>query len=285
MLIIAVVVGCVTFSAVTARAETPQGIAHYIMGLCYEFQGQPQEAALEYHSSVRKDPGAFAVQMRLGVVSSELGEHASAIKAFSAASRLQPADLQSRYLLALAYSSVRDFDRAAEQYETILKTFLDLEPKNTDFYIYLGELYFSQGKFNEGISQFEKILKIQPEDTSALLLVGSYYLEHGKRVQGVEMLKHCVAVDPVNADCLNALGYSYSEDGIKLDEAEDMIGRALLVEPENAAYLDSLGWVYYKQGKFEQALDQLNKAAAKENDPEILEHIAQVKEALQKKAP
>ena len=39
----------------------------------------------------------------------------------------------------------------------------------------------------------------------------------------------------------------WAEHNMHLDEAEEMIGRALQLDPNNGAYLDSLGWVHYRK--------------------------------------
>ncbi len=279
---LAAVIGSVSVPVDTARADTAQSIAHYIMGLSYEFQEESEAALLEYQKAVLLDPACFAAQMRLGVTSSERGKPLVAIKAFSAAISLDPSDMQAHYLLAIVYSSVKDFDRAAQQYEIILKNFTTIEPQNIEFYAYLGELYFSQGKIEEGVTQFEKILSIQPNHVQALLQVGVFYLDNKRRPEGVELLKRCVDTDPAAGDCLNALGYAYAEDGVHLSEARDMVTRALAIEPDNAAFLDSLGWVSCKQGRLGDALELLQKAAAKEEDPAIYDHMGDVYEKLGK---
>jgi tetratricopeptide (TPR) repeat protein len=246
---LAVVVGVVSVTASMARADAAKSMAHYIMGVSYEFNDALDAALVEYQKAVVSDPSSFPSQMRLGVVSSQLGHSAQAIKAFSAAIQIDPRDMQARYLLALVYSSVNDFDGAARQYETILKNFTTLEPQNIEFYGYLAELYYSQGKIDLGVAQFKKVIELAPKNTQALLQVGAFYVDNGKRPEGIELLKRCVAADPAQADCLNALGYTYAEDNVHLDEAKEMLTKALSVEPDNAAYLDSLGWVYYKQGQ------------------------------------
>ena len=48
--------------------------------------------------------------------------------------------------------------------------------------------------------------------------------------------------------------------GIRLDEAESLVQRALKEEPYNGAYLDSLGWIYFKQNKLAKAEATLRKA-------------------------
>jgi tetratricopeptide (TPR) repeat protein len=65
-----------------------------------------------------------------------------------------------------------------------------------------------------------------------------------------------------------------ADRGQKLDEALIMIKKAVEVEPANAAYLDSLGWTYFKQGKYDLAEDNLNKAAQHMgSDPTVQDHL------------
>jgi cytochrome c-type biogenesis protein CcmH/NrfG len=63
----------------------------------------------------------------------------------------------------------------------------------------------------------------------------------------------------------------------RLDEAQDMIQRALDQEPYNGAFLDSLGWVYYKENKLDSAESSLRKAVEREpHDPTIRGHLGDI---------
>ena len=67
----------------------------------------------------------------------------------------------------------------------------------------------------------------------------------------------------------------YAEQNSHLDEAAEMIQRALQSDPNNGAYLDSLGWVEYRQGKYEQSLSDLLRAVQKiaHDDAVVYEHL------------
>jgi tetratricopeptide (TPR) repeat protein len=59
-----------------------------------------------------------------------------------------------------------------------------------------------------------------------------------------------------------------------LDEAVSMIKKAVDLDPANGAYLDSLGWAYFKQGKYDQAEEQLTRASQKmASDPTVQDHL------------
>ena len=68
-----------------------------------------------------------------------------------------------------------------------------------------------------------------------------------------------------------------ADRGVRLDEAHELIQKALDLDPQNGAYLDSMGWVYYRQGKLEQAEQLLTQAIDKVgDDPTVHDHLGDV---------
>jgi tetratricopeptide (TPR) repeat protein len=62
--------------------------------------------------------------------------------------------------------------------------------------------------------------------------------------------------------------------GVRLDEAEDLILRALKISPDDGFYIDSLGWVYYQKGDYARSVEQLERAVEiTVDDPTIIEHL------------
>ena len=78
----------------------------------------------------------------------------------------------------------------------------------------------------------------------------------------------------MNAEALNYLGYLLAVRGEQLDEAIQLVQRALKEEPDNGAYLDSLGWAYFRRGNLDEAEKYL-VAAVKQipDNSEIQEHL------------
>jgi len=86
-----------------------------------------------------------------------------------------------------------------------------------------------------------------------------------------------LAANPRNAPVLNYLGYMLADRGVRLEEAVELVQRALAEDPHNGAYLDSLGWAYFKQGRLAEAETYLRKAVARQSqDPTIREHLGEV---------
>jgi tetratricopeptide (TPR) repeat protein len=96
----------------------------------------------------------------------------------------------------------------------------------------------------------------------------------GEREECIREMEKVIALDPSDAVALNYLGYTLAEMGIRLDEAEDQIKRALKLRPDDPYFTDSLGWVYYKMGHYEGALQWLLKARQHlPDDPVVAEHV------------
>src|SRR3546814_18194897 len=64
-----------------------------------------------------------------------------------------------------------------------------------------------------------------------------------------------------NANAYNALGYTYADQNRLLDEAEDLLERALDLDPDNPYILDSVGWYLFRVGDYEAAIEYLERSS------------------------
>lgn len=258
------------------RVAMAKSLAHYCLGNRYDLLEQTNYAVLEYEKAAQFDEGSYLIRLRLGMGYARLNMLSEAVEQLKLVHQLNPEDLQSHYLLALIYSNQKQYDKAGEEYEFILKTFSQAEPQNVEIYKYLGQLYYSQRKYDKAVEQFERILSFEPQNADVMYMLGSLYLEIDRKDLAIEVLKKSIGIDPEHDGSLNTLGYLYTEEGKNLDEAMDLITRALKIDPDNGAYMDSLGWIYYKKGMYEKALEILVKADGLIQDPVICDHIGDV---------
>jgi tetratricopeptide (TPR) repeat protein len=94
-----------------------------------------------------------------------------------------------------------------------------------------------------------------------LLFMRAAALERmGRAEEAEQIFRRLVDEEPDDANAANYLGYMWADRDVNLDEALELISRAVALDPENAAYLDSLGWVHYRLGDSEQAEHWLRRA-------------------------
>jgi tetratricopeptide (TPR) repeat protein len=89
-------------------------------------------------------------------------------------------------------------------------------------------------------------------------------------------LRQVIAKAPDNHHAYNALGYSLADRNVRLQEAFQLIDKALKMAPGDPFIMDSMGWVHYRMGNLGEAETQLRKAYALRNDPEIAVHLGEV---------
>ena len=105
------------------------------------------------------------------------------------------------------------------------------------------------------------------------------------RIDMVERdMRLLIELQPDNAHAYNALGYTLADQTDRLDEALELITRALALLPEDPYILDSMGWVQYRIGDIDQALEYLVQAWDQKKDAEIAAHLGEVLWVLGRRA-
>ncbi len=143
-------------------------------------------------------------------------------------------------------------------------------------YLAEGQLLRNQEKYLAAIQLFDEALEQNPGNIDLLYARGMSAEQIGKLDMFELDMRTIINKDPDNAMALNALGYTLAEQTERLDEAQDLIERALALEPDDPAIIDSMGWVLYRKGDLEGAVIHLRKAWSILNDPEVASHLATV---------
>lgn len=86
-----------------------------------------------------------------------------------------------------------------------------------------------------------------------------------------------LAIEPDQPTVLNYLGYSLVERHENLDEALEMIERAVAGDPTSGYILDSLAWALYRLGRHDEALPHMERAVEMEPTDAVLnDHLGDV---------
>ncbi len=145
---------------------------------------------------------------------------------------------------------------------------------DTDVYAFMAAIQLDSGDTPSAERSIRKALEPDPEDTSLLITLSSIQDRASQYKESEATLRRVLELDPDNATALNNLGYFLTERKQKLDEALQLITRAVKIEPTNGSFLDSLGWAYFQMGKITEAQKYLEQAVVYEHQSStIREHL------------
>ncbi len=139
-----------------------------------------------------------------------------------------------------------------------------------------SQLLRDAGRTLEAYSLMEAAAKRFPKNPD-LLYDFALLAEKIGRVDVMEKaLRDVMTLAPDNHHAYNALGYSLAERNIRLQEALELVTKALAMAPNDPFIMDSMGWVQYRLGNLDEAEKQLRNAYALRRDPEIAVHLGEV---------
>jgi tetratricopeptide (TPR) repeat protein len=143
-----------------------------------------------------------------------------------------------------------------------------------------SQLLRDGGRTKDAYELLAGSLAAQPEQPE-LLYESALLAEKLGRHEAMEAsLRKLIRLKPEHAHAYNALGYSFAERNQRLEEAEQMVVKALQLSPDDPFIIDSMGWVLYRKGDNEGALTHLQRAFSIRPDPEIAAHLGEVLWAL-----
>ncbi|VXC07454.1 tetratricopeptide repeat protein [Massilia sp. 9I] len=139
-----------------------------------------------------------------------------------------------------------------------------------------SQLLRDAGRTLEAYSLMEAAAKRFPKNPD-LLYDFALLAEKIGRVDVMEKaLRDVMTLAPDNHHAYNALGYSLAERNTRLQEALELVTKALAMAPNDPFIMDSMGWVQYRLGNLDEAEKQLRNAYALRRDPEIAVHLGEV---------
>ncbi len=139
----------------------------------------------------------------------------------------------------------------------------------------LADILRVNSMFEESIVVVNQVMAKKAEPSWADYFSRGMSLDRAGRWPEAEQdLKKALEMNPNEPDVQNYLGYSWIERGENLNQAIELVKRAVEARPESGAITDSLGWGYYKLGNFKLAVELLERAAQLDaSDPDLNNHL------------
>lgn len=299
------------------KLDTSHAAAHYQLGVLYGKQSQWKLAIHALETAIKLTPDFVDAHVRLGEAYLIGTANANnAIEPLQRALQLQPdlsrarrllgtaylrqnrtdaaiqhlkqaqQDIESRYLLGLAYFQIENFTQAIPHFEAVIKR----QNRHAKAHFNLGNCYLRTGKIAEGrvaLRTFEKLTREeeQLETLQRLILDNPQRLQpryqlvelHIKRTEwelALMELKACLTISPHDEKASELLGYIYLQTE-QYSDALDVYGPLTEAYPESAIYRNSLGIAYMMLKKPQQAITQFETAIRlNTTNPQLYRNLA-----------
>ncbi|MCJ8210695.1 tetratricopeptide repeat protein [Mucilaginibacter sp. RS28] len=191
-----------------------------------------KEAKEPYRKSISLNDKIYAVHEQL--VRIELGDSdfSGAIKDGENALTLFPNQAWMNYLVGVAWAQKKNQQKALGY----LKNATSLETQDKDLlsqcYSAIGDCYHELKNDQQSDAAYEKSLTYNPD----------------------------------NAYTLNNFAYYLSVRGVQLDKAEGLSKRSNEIQPSTASFEDTYAWILFKQKKYREAKEWIEKALVHDKD-------------------
>lgn len=131
-------------------------------------------------------------------------------------------------------------------------------------------------RLDEAYQLLDEAIALHPDDAD-LLYDQALIAEKLEKFDVMErLLRQLIAAKPDYHHAYNALGYSFAERNVRLDEARQLIQKALTFAPNDPMIRDSLGWVEFRSSNHTEALQILRAAFKARPDADIAAHLGEV---------
>ena len=162
--------------------------------------------------------------------------------------------------------SIQELEMLAHEYDDL------------DALIQIGNIYRLDEEYDQSIKAYNKAAKrlgtISADHWHLHYVRGMSYEQNDQWDKAEADLQAALKYQPNHPYILNYLGYAWADQGKNLDQALDMIKKAVDIRPGDGYITDSLGWVYYRMGRYEDAVPYLELAVElMPYDPIINDHL------------
>jgi tetratricopeptide (TPR) repeat protein len=223
------------------------------------------------------NPGLIDAQLLSAQLLDGLGQYDLAVETY----KTVPQDSPDRFSAELGRAeALRRAAKPNAAIEVLDRLALDF-PQQPQVHSALGDLLRQEERYGDAILAYDRALQFTEDQAPsqwALLYARGICHERLKDWTRSEAdFRAALALNPDQPQVLNYLGYSMVERQVHLDEALEMIERAVRTRPDSGYIVDSLGWVLFRLGRYDDAVGHLERAVElMPVDPVVNDHLGDV---------
>ena len=162
--------------------------------------------------------------------------------------------------LGYAYHQLHQYKTETELYKKAEQDF----PDDPDLIFMQVILSLSEGDTilaNQYLNKYISFCKDRSDSEGSIVNdIGSLYSEAGILDKAEKYYRKALSLEPENLLRMHNLSYFLIDRDRNINEGMELIDKALRLSPDNYRYLHCKGWGLFKQGKYQEALDILQKS-------------------------
>ncbi len=262
------------------RINSPkEGMAEAFHTLATVYSSGTSEAFTLLHSraAMLLDPSLADAALLSAEVFEEIGQYNLALDALDTVPKDHPNYISAVIARAEILFSMNEPDKALEVLHTLSKIY----PDEPSIYITTGDINRRTDNFEAARLAYRRAIELfevpEPRQWFVFYTRGITNERTGRWQEAEADFERALALNPGHPLVLNYYGYSLVEQRRRLDEALEMIERAVDESENDGFIIDSLGWVLYRLGRYDEAVEPMERAVALEPlDPVINDHLGDV---------
>lgn len=237
---------------------------------------EQEEAIITADLAVKNAPDNFDAYIDLGMAYFDAERFQDAMAAFQQAITINPQASRAYNGVGRVCYQTGPAQAAIEAYERAIS----LDRNYIDPYYGLGILYAAQlGEYEAAINAFQRGVEHNPKEAFLVASLGSTYARMGEFAKAIESLQRALSLEPENDFAYSWLSIIYLHIA-KYDDAINACQSEIGIADSHSARR-VLGYVYILQGRYDQAVEQLELSIALEpEDYEARAALSQAYKAL-----
>jgi len=220
------------------------------------------------------DPRAEFAAIALGSVFERMEQPERAIDALMKVPEDSVLKREAEIQVGMNFNQLDQLDEARAHLQALIED----DPSDLEAVIALGNILRAHEIYDDAETVYSRglvtIAELESQHWLLLYFRGIARERLGKWELAEADFRKALELNENQPLVLNYLGYSLVDQGLKLDEALEMIRTAVELRPTDGYIVDSLGWVYFRLGRYEEAVTELERAIElRPADPVINDHL------------
>jgi len=187
---------------------------------------------------------------------------------------IKPMWVNSYLALGFAYQKSGEYKKAEKLYKRAEEDF----PDNIGLIFNQAVLALSEGKTKDAEEYIKKYKSIQEDNSwpevAITADVASIYSEANILDGAEKYYRKALSLEPDNPILMNNLAYFLIDKDRNINEGLELIDKIPAFYPDNYSFLYTKGWGLYKQGKYQESLEILQKSWDLRREKAIYDHAA-----------